>query len=61
MAQPEVDVNDVLQSLGAQIANLTVQNASLQAQVVAYQKAAADESRKDAVSPLKVVEDDFND
>lgn len=57
MEQVDIDVNDVLHSLGAQIANLTVQNASLQAQVVAYQRAAA-ESSKDVSPPLSVVKED---
>jgi hypothetical protein len=58
MAQ-EIDINDVLNSLGSQIANLTIQNASLQAQVVAYQKAEADASAaKDSASPLSVVKTD---
>lgn len=57
MAQPEVDVNDVLQSLGAQIANLTIQNASLQAQLVAYQK-AEHETVKEPSRPTLVQDPD---
>lgn len=60
MAQVDIDVNDVLNSLGAQIANLTVQNASLQAQVVAYQKVVAESLRDKDVPPppLSVVKED---
>lgn len=58
MAQ-EIDVNDILSSLGSQIANLTIQNASLQAQVVAYQKAEAEAAAAKAdASPLSVVKTD---
>lgn len=51
----EVDLNDVLNSLSAQIGSLTVQNASLQAQLIAYQK--ADEAAASR-APLAVVPDD---
>jgi hypothetical protein len=58
MAQ-EIDVNDILSSLGSQIANLTIQNASLQAQVVAYQKAEAEAAAaEDSSPPLSVVKTD---
>lgn len=51
------DVNDILNSLGSQIAQLTIQNASLQAQVIAYQKAEI-EARQQSDASLSVVPDE---